>query len=78
MGVLSVTLDLHGMTVEEAKKALNRKINTLSKDYGQVVVIHGYRTGNRLQTFVRKEYQHPRLKRRLLTLNQGETILVIE
>ena len=63
---------------EQAKRLLLQKIDRLPKDYGQIIVIHGYHAGNRLQTMVRKELKHTRLKRRILTMNAGETILVIE
>ena len=78
MGVLTMTVDIHGMTAEQAKRLLLQKIDRLPKDYGQIIVIHGYHAGNRLQTMVRKELKHTRLKRRILTMNAGETILIIE
>lgn len=78
MGVLNMTVDVHGMTAEQARRLLLQKIETLPKDYGQITVIHGYHAGNRLQTMVRRELKHSRLRRRILTMNAGETILVIE
>ena len=78
MGVLNMTVDIHGMTAEQSKKKLIQKIERMPKDYGQITVIHGYHAGNRLQTMVRKELKHSRLKRRILTMNAGETILIIE
>lgn len=78
MGVLTLTLNIHGMTVLQAKKLLEQQIRHLHKDYGQICVIHGYHHGNRLQTFVRKEFHSKRLVRKILTLNPGETILVIQ
>lgn len=77
MGVLTYTLDIHGMTVQEAEACIHKTISSLSKDYGQIQVIHGYRTGNRLQDMVRKKLKSPRVKQKLLTMNPGETILVL-
>lgn len=70
-------IDLHGLTVEEAKRLLEREIKFLLPQYREICVIHGYRQGCRLQEFVRKTLKAPRLTRKIMTLNPGETILII-
>lgn len=71
------TIDLHQLTVIEAKDELDRFMDRLTKDTRQVVVIHGFRHGQRLKSFVNK-YEHPKIKEKIKTLNQGETIFVIK
>lgn len=71
------TIDLHGCTRQEAKVQLDRYINSLPSNQHELTVIHGY-SSTVLKNFVQKQYHHQRLKRKILTLNQGETILVIK
>lgn len=71
------TIDLHGCTRQEAKVQLDHYIDSLSSSPHEVTVIHGY-SSTVLKNFVQKQYHHQRLKRKILTLNQGETILVIQ
>lgn len=71
-------LDIHGMQKMEAKAALDNFLNHLPKSIHEVVIIHGYRGGNALQTFVRKQYHHHRVLRSMICMNAGETILVLK
>lgn len=73
----SVTIDLHGQTVESARKLLTARLKTLPKGVREVVVVHGYHGGVALQNMVRG-YRHFRIERKLLGLNQGETIFLIK
>ena len=77
MGLLNLTVDIHGMTTAQAKTHLERTISKLPNRYGQITVIHGYQMGSSLQVMVRKKLKHKRIKQEILTLNQGETILLI-
>ncbi|MGI5960061.1 MAG: Smr/MutS family protein [Massiliimalia sp.] len=74
----NLEIDIHGLTVSEAKKKLERTISTLPDRYSQITVIHGYQAGTSLQTMVRKNLKHRRIKRKILCLNPGETILLID
>lgn len=71
------TIDLHGYTKQEAKVQLDNYLNSLSKGQHEVTVIHGY-SSNILQNYIQKQYKHKRLTRKILTMNKGETILVIK
>lgn len=71
------SIDLHGCTKQEAKVQLDHCLNSLSQGTHEVTVIHGY-SSTVLKTFIQKQYHHRRLVRKILTLNQGETILVIK
>lgn len=77
MGVLTYEVDLHGMTVSTAKAKLEQLLKTLPNQYGQITVIHGYKGGNAIQTMVRQSLSSPRIKQKMLSLNPGETILLI-
>lgn len=74
----NLEVDIHGMTVMEAKKELTNLITKCDKATKEIDVIHGYQGGQALLNLVRKELKHPRLARRILSLNQGVTTLVIK
>lgn len=74
----TLTADIHGMTVNEAKKELTHLLSTCDKSIKEIDVLHGYHGGTALLNFVRKDLKHPRLVRRILSLNQGMTTLVIK
>lgn len=72
----SVTIDLHGQTVESAGKLLTQKLKQFSDEVREVTVLHGFHGGTALRDMVRR-YKNPRIERKILGLNQGETIFVI-
>lgn len=73
----SMTIDLHGFTVNGAKDMLNLKLKNLPKDTREVVVIHGFHQGTALREMVRS-YNNPIIERKYLGLNQGETVFMIK
>ena len=73
----SITIDIHGETRQSVRKLLENKLKSLSKDTREVIVIHGYHQGNTLQQMVRS-FKHPMVERKILGLNQGETIFLIK
>jgi len=72
-----ITIDIHGMTTTDAKHKLERLITGASADIAEITVIHGYSGGNMPGNMVRKTLKHKRIKQRILSLNRGETILVL-
>ena len=72
-----VEIDIHGYTEYDAIKILEKFIVNTSKDEKQILVIHGYHSGNVLKEMVRNsiKLRSKRIKRRRPTMNQGETIL---
>ena len=74
---MEITLDLHGYTVVEAKKEIEKLIAKSSNDVKFIRVIHGYHSGDTLKEFVRSRngIRSKRLMRKKYTMNQGETIL---
>ena len=73
----TLTVDLHGLTVEEAKAQLNEIIRDCDNTIKEIEVIHGYSRGNKLQGYVRSQLKHKRVIGKELGLNQGITILKI-
>ena len=70
-------IDIHGLTEQEAIKALERFIVSCDKSVKEIIVIHGYHSGNILKNMVRSsiKLRSKRIKRRKHSMNQGETIL---
>lgn len=68
-----LTIDLHEMTVAEAKYTLEKELNTAPCDIKIVEVIHGFHKGQEIMKMVRTEFRHPRIKRKYLTMNKGIT-----
>ena len=52
-------------------------IRTFGHNY-EIEVIHGYTGGTALRDFVRREFTHPRIERKFLSLNQGITTLILK
>ena len=71
----TLEVDIHGMRAREAKEQLTILLNQADKSIHEIRVVHGYHQGKALQQMVRTELKHPRIKRKLLSLNNGETIL---
>lgn len=74
---MNKTVDIHGMTTLEAKKRLEQAISSAPPDC-EITVIHGFHGEQTLQNMVRKGLKHKRIKQRILSMNFGETVLVIE
>jgi len=72
-----ITIDIHGMVVYDALKLLEKEIANVKAGTKSIRVIHGYRGGQGLKEMVRdaNQLRSKRIKRRKLTLNQGETLL---
>lgn len=70
-------VDIHGMTASEAKKMLERMISS-SPANSEIAVVHGFHGGQALQNMVRRQLKNKRIKQRILSMNSGETVLIIE
>lgn len=73
-------LDLHGYSVGEAKKTIEQTIARMPKGNQELTIVHGYRNGDAIKELVRDRFtiRSKRIVRRRYTMNQGETILVLE
>ena len=72
---LTIEADIHGMRCEEARRQLEFLLSRAPKHITEVVVIHGCHGGTALLNMVRKELRHPRIERRILGMNNGQTTL---
>ncbi len=71
-------VDLHGLTAEDAKCRLEHLLSSVPADVTEIRVIHGYNNGQALRDMVRVRLKHPRIASKLLTLNPGETRLLLK
>ena len=71
------TIDWHGGSQSEAKLKLDHFLKGSSVLVKEVTVIHGY-SSSILLNYVRKKYSHPRIERKILTLNKGETVFILK
>ena len=74
----TIEADIHGMRAAEAKRQLELLISRADKNIREIVVIHGYHGGSALKEMVRAELRHPRIQQKMLSLNQGETTLILK
>ena len=74
----TMSVNLHQMTVTEAKKWLTQKVSSAPKNIREIEVIHGYHGGTALQNMVRNSFKHPRILRKIQGLNQGSTTLILK
>jgi len=72
-----IEIDVHNMTLYQAKIAIDAKLKRAKGAY-RIRIIHGYHGGTVLRDAIRRDYaKHPQVKRIELGLNQGETDLVL-
>lgn len=74
----TMEIDLHGLTAEDAKRRLEHLLTAAPDSVSEVRVIHGYNGGQALRDMVRLRLKHPRIAAKLLTLNPGETRLLLK
>lgn len=72
----SIKIDLHGHTVDSARKLITDTLRNLPKNVREISVVHGYHSGTALRDMVRK-YSNPKIESKVLSLNQGITIFII-
>jgi len=72
------TLDLHGCSLDDAKVELDNFLNFVDKTTDEVHVIHGYHSGNAIKNYLKHDFRHKRVQKKLHSVNQGITILVMK
>lgn len=72
-----VTIDLHDMKLLEATYHLEKLFETLPENIKEVIVIHGYHKGQVLLNMVRKDFKNPRIKKKVIPMNKGITLLYV-
>jgi DNA-nicking Smr family endonuclease len=74
----TIEVNIHGLTAQDAKRQLEQLLTRADKGVTQVRVIHGYNGGQILRDMVRKQLKHPRISAKLLSLNPGETRILLK
>ena len=73
-------IDVHGMTVDEAIKAVIKKVNATGSSVYRIRVIHGYNNGTRIRDAIADEFDYnrvPKVKRVVQGNNPGVTELIL-
>ncbi|MCD8370086.1 MAG: Smr/MutS family protein [Clostridiales bacterium] len=76
-----ITIDVHGMTVEKALEAIQKKVNAAGSAVYEVRVIHGFHGGTRIRSAVKEEFgcgREPKIKRVQPGDNEGITRLILK
>ena len=74
-----ITIDLHGLMQEDAKKAIDRALASADPGVYQIRIIHGYHRGTSLRSMIQYEYRwHEKVLRIQPGDNPGVTILVLK
>ncbi len=73
-----VELDIHGMYAEDAKRRIERYLSAADPKVKEVIVIHGYHQGRVLQHMVRTQLKHRRIASKVISLNEGQTRLILK
>ncbi len=73
-----MTVDLHGMYEEDAKNLLLNWLDHAPAGVPELRVIHGSNRGTVLRDMVRNDLKHPKIQRKLPSLNPGETRLLLK
>jgi len=71
-------VDIHGLMTSDAKARLEHLLTHAGPQVQEVVVIHGYSRGTVLRDMVRNQLKHPRIQAKLLSLNQGQTRILLK
>ena len=73
-----VQIDIHGMTKIQAEACINSYLKKSGPAVYRLRVIHGYQHGTELCSMIRSRYKsHPKVLRVELSLNPGQTDLVL-
>lgn len=74
----TLEVDIHGMTADDAKRQLEILIGHADKNTKEIVIIHGYSHGQVLKKMVQIQLKHPRIASKLLSLNEGQTRILLK
>ena len=74
-----VKIDLHGMTQDQAMKAIDKALASAGPATYQLQLIHGYNRGTNLRSMIQDWYRYEeKVKRIIPGDNPGITILVLK
>lgn len=69
-------LDLHGLTLDEARASLINLFSNIDSNYDGVLVIHGYHKGRVLKDYIRNNFKHSLIYKKV-KLDAARTILLL-
>lgn len=75
-----VEVDLHGKSAEEARKILDRRIETAGRQVYRIRAIHGFHGGTGIKRMIWEEYSYgrsPKVLRLAHGANEGITELIL-
>ncbi len=76
-----IEIDVHGMTVDEAIRAIQGKVHAAATGVYKIRVIHGYHGGTRIRSAIFEEFRYgrePKVKRVEMGSNEGITELILK
>jgi DNA-nicking Smr family endonuclease len=73
-----IEVNIHGLTAQDAKRQLEQLLTRADKSVTEIKVIHGYNGGQVLRNMVRVQLKHPRISSKLISLNPGETRILLK
>ena len=71
------TLDIHGLTKEEAKAEIIYAIESSDLFIKAILVTHGYHSGVVLKNFLRKEFEHKNVDGKI-NVDASRTLLILD
>lgn len=71
-------IDVHNMHKEEARRHIEQFLTRANGSIREVAVIHGCTSGTVLRDMVRKGLRHPRIQSKVVSMNDGITILLLK
>jgi len=75
---MEIVIDLHRMTVEEAKFQILEEIKYANNNIWRIVAIHGYKNGTAIRDMIRHKLKHPRINKINIDMNPGVTIIELQ
>ncbi|MCL2637621.1 MAG: Smr/MutS family protein [Oscillospiraceae bacterium] len=76
---MTKTIDIHGMTGDQAKQRVEREIRLAPPNCESIIVIHGCNSGTVLRDIVRKQVRSKRiLEIAPCFLNDGQTTIYLK
>jgi len=73
-----LTVELHGMRAEEARQRLLSLVEHAGTDVREILVIHGYHSGQALRDMVRNELSSPRIREIRPAFQAGQTVILLK
>lgn len=70
-------LDLHGLSLEQAKAAIIYEINSVDSDIKNILLVHGYHSGTVLKNYIRKEFKYDKVEKKV-NIDASSTLLILK